>query len=142
MSHARKQVRDAVVSTLGAVTGLTGKVLTYQNGPVSASSLPLVVVQTPSESVVETSMSRRHRELQVVVDCLDSGSDAVDAVDALAVLVENALDSATLGGLVANFRLASTEITFQTGQVALTGQARLTFTCTYHTPLLNSESIV
>ena len=94
--HKRKTIRDGVKALLVAgVPGLAGRVYSQRMFPVQRDELPCAVVFTSDESSLRNNLNRRTltRSLAVVVAIKASGAEdeVEDAVDALAVLVEQAL---------------------------------------------------
>lgn len=129
MSHARRQIRDQVVTLLRAVVG--ERVLVNPHETIADDQLPAYVVTTPDETISSDGpMNRRERILTVVVECLGIGADEIDD---LAVSVETTLDDPTLGNLVADWALQSTVCAFQRDQARQNGSARMTFICRYMT---------
>lgn len=96
MSHARQQIRDAVVAALSGA-GLTA----YSSRAYSLPSTPSVNVTTESESIeIDTMASgNQSRLLSLNVSlAVSAASDVDDAADAQAIILEKAIltDSATL----------------------------------------------
>lgn len=108
MSHARQQIRDAIVTALTGA-GLT----TYSSRAYSSPSLPSVNVTNGPESVEIDTMTNgnQSRTFQINVDLMvEAASDVDDAADTQSVIVEKTVltDSATLA-LVKWIELTSVE---------------------------------
>lgn len=99
MAHARQQIRDAIVTALGAA-GLT----TYSSRAYSIASLPSVNVMNGPESIeIDTiGTGNQLRLFSIQVDLLVSAAtDVDDAADAQAITLESAiLTNAALLALV------------------------------------------
>lgn len=133
MSHARKTIRDAVVS---AVTGLTTtgtRVYPSRVFPLSDENLPGLLVYTSLEEINEEEGKQaqlQFRNLDIVVegyDKLTAGLD--DKLDTIAGEVENAL----FGAGFATFDLLTTETDFEDGIEKPVGKITLTFRAQYIT---------
>lgn len=87
MSHARQQIRDAVV------TALTGAgLISYSSRAYSSDDLPSVNVTTPSESVEISTPGKQERLLTLTVSLMaEAASDVDDATDAQSVIIEKTI---------------------------------------------------
>lgn len=103
--HQRKNIRDAIVAALG---GLTANVTVGEVYPEQPETLPAVNVVTGDETVTDDQQVMASagdikllqiRELAMQLECRALDSPLDDALDALALEVEQALGvDVTLGG--------------------------------------------
>lgn len=144
MSHVRAQVRVAVVDALkaAAISGVGSKVHSGRIHPFGEKQLPAIAVYCRSENIAVRSTRpngdegyRRRRMISVVVEAYAVvDSDLDDALDALALAIEQALVPArTLGGLAKNFEPVGTEIGVVEEAQRNTGVIRLNFQAEVHT---------
>ncbi len=114
MSHARTQIRQAVVALLKNNTGAGSRVYEARVYALQEPKLPALLVYTKQEVVGDQSMSRprtQQRELMLSVEAYVKASGKVDeATDDLALEIEQqiAVDP-TLGGLVKDIALETTD---------------------------------
>jgi len=113
MSHARTQIRQAVVALLTGNTEAGNRVFSSRVHPLDDAKLPALLVFTPSDDVEKPSMQRprtQHRNLQLVIEGYVKARGDIDAeADALAQEVETIIGSnPTLGGLAKDAMLVST----------------------------------
>lgn len=105
MSHARQQIRDAVVTALTGLTTTATRVYPSRIYPFQASALPGLAIYTQNETIEPAAMGRpaklRH-ELEIVVEAyVKATADFDDTVDTIAGEVETAIAAdATLQSLV------------------------------------------
>ncbi|HRO60316.1 MAG TPA: hypothetical protein PK177_14315 [Burkholderiaceae bacterium] len=94
MAHVRKQIRDAVIARLVGATAAGARVSANRTIAPALSQCPFIVVEVSRTSVDPATMgSALMRELSVdVVIHVAQSSNAADALDAIAVQVEQALD--------------------------------------------------
>ena len=150
MSHARQQIRDAVAA---AVTGLatTGSsVHKTRMFKFEDDDLPALGVYTLSEDIERDTMksSRQRRMLRVAVQIAVKQVSAVDdAIDDIAVEVEEALETAHAGrsgvwGKILDFALDSATITMSgDGDTRALGMV-LAYTAVYRTVEGAPETII
>jgi hypothetical protein len=147
MSHARQQIRDAVVT---AVTGLatTGSnVFRTRIHPLDQQSLPALLVYTLEEASEADAMGASRsllRSLRVAIDAVvQQVTDLDDLLDDIAAEVETAVDSnAALNGLVRDITLDSSSITKSgEGEQSALG-LRLVFTALYRTRRSAPETLI
>ena len=146
MSHARKQIRDAVVTILtnANVADTVSKSRVY---PIPANTISMALVYTNSDSVVQTTLTyprKFDRELNLVIECVARDSDYLDdRLDLLCESVENAIGADnTLGSVVKDCVLTDTQITLDFSGDAPIGSARLQFRVSYRTAETNAGTIV
>lgn len=113
MSHARTQIRQAVVALLNGNTEAGNRVFSSRVHPLDDAKLPALLVYTPQENIGERSMQRprtQQRQLQLMVEGYLKARGDIDAeADALALEVEQLIaDDPTLAGLVKDISLEST----------------------------------
>jgi hypothetical protein len=147
MSHARKQIRDAVAI---AVTGLAltgGNVFKTRIRPLEEESLPALLIYTMNEASDLLTMGpngRVGRELRVAIEvALKQLSNVDDTLDEIAAQVEVAIaTNSSLKTLTKIIKVTSTTIgkSGEGDQVAL-GMI-LEFTAEYHTSRLDPETII
>lgn len=138
-THPRQVIRHAVVAQLINKTGAGTRVYPDRRIPFQRVELPALAVYVPTESVEIQSRATAPRELdrraQAVVEVLVQQAEGVDdALDALALEVENALHADwTLGGVASDLLLTSTETEVVDTGKQLIGVARLEFEVRYYT---------
>jgi hypothetical protein len=138
VSHLRKQIRDAVVTRLASLGG----VHVSRVHPVAQDALPVFLVQMGAESIAAQQFQALSRTLAVTIDVRFDGDQLDDALDALLVSIEAALNG-NLGGLVVLF--VPTEIdspTLSSSGNAPLGSARITYQATYRTGLTTPEATI
>lgn len=113
MSHARTQIRQAVVALLNGNTEAGNRVFSSRVHPLDDAKLPALLVYTPQENIGERSMQRprtQQRQLQLAVEGYLKARGDIDAeADALALDVEQLIAAdPTLAGLVKDITLEST----------------------------------
>lgn len=145
MAHVRKQIRDAVESTLtSGVALVSGRVYGSRVYPLTKEKLPAIAVYTTSESSGIMTMGLRTllRELSLNVDVYVSVNDTFDDnVDAICLQVEEAIAANyTLGGLSKDTILVSTEVDYDGDTENPVGVARLTYTVQYVTTVGDVET--
>ena len=146
MSHARKQIRDAVVTILtnANVADTVSKSRVY---PIPANTISMALVYTNSDSVVQTTLTyprKFDRELNLVIECVARDSDYLDdRLDLLCESVENAIGADnTLGSVVKDCVLTDTQITLDFSGDAPIGSARLQFRVSYRTAETDAGTII
>lgn len=105
MTHARTQIRQAVVNLLTGNTSAGSRVYASRVYALDDPKLPALLVFTPQEGMGNPSMQRprtQQRNLQLVIEGYVKARGDIDAeADALALEVEQIIGAdPTLGGLV------------------------------------------
>lgn len=105
MTHARTQIRQAVVNLLKDNTAAGSRVYASRVYALDDPKLPALLVFTPQEGMGNPSMQRprtQQRNLQLVIEGYVKARGDIDAeADALALEVEQIIGAdPTLGGLV------------------------------------------
>ena len=97
MTHARKTIRDDVVTTLTGLTTTGSRVHDTRIFPLSESGLPCLAVYAGDENVERAALGNMlERQLELVVRCYARATSGVeDVLDQIAEEVETALTSAT-----------------------------------------------
>lgn len=113
MSHARTQIRQAVVALLNGNTEAGNRVFSSRVHPLDDAKLPALLVYTPQENIGERSMQRprtQERQLQLAVEGYLKARGDIDAeADALVLEVEQLIAAdPSLAGLVKDISLEST----------------------------------
>lgn len=113
MTHARTQIRKAVVNALKGNTAAGTRVYESRVYALDDPKLPALLVFTPQESMGQPSMQRprtQMRQLQLMVEgYLKARGDIDSDADALALEVEQLIAAdPTLGGLVKDAMLDTT----------------------------------
>ncbi|MBT4292879.1 hypothetical protein HOD41_09335 [bacterium] len=145
MSHARQQIRDAIIMQ---VTGLpTTGANVYQSRVRVFDTLPCLNVLTISEDLdADNSQMRgiQARELQIDIEVrIKSPLNLDDSLDTIAVEIESAIaDDSTLGGLVKFIELQGTEIEFDDDLEQPVGQMTMRWLCLYLIDSGNPELII
>lgn len=142
MAHARKQIRDSIVTAISGNPGVT--VEASRAYPALQSQMPIYLVYT-TRDFVDESMSTangRMRVCTVVIDALIAATEADvdDTLDEHAVYIESQLNDSRLGGVVLKTILQESELTVNTeGDVGL-GILTLTYSVTYRTVPADPET--
>lgn len=146
-THPRQVIRHAVVSQLVGKTGAGSRVYPDRRIPFQRVELPALAVYVPTESVEIQSRATAPRELdrraQVVVEAAVQQAENVDdALDALALQVEDALHADwTLGGVASDLLLTSTETDVVDTGKQLIGVARLEFEVRYYSAAVPAATL-
>lgn len=136
MSHARTQIRSAVTTLLKGNTAAGNNVYEARVYPINDPKLPALLIYTKQEVVGEQSMSRprtQQRELMLSVEAYVKARGNVDEVtDDLALEIEQLIAAdPTLGGLVKDIALETTETQFSDDGERPVAVATLTFSTLY-----------
>lgn len=135
-SHARKQLRDAVLTALRALPTTGANVYQSRATPLTQDELPGIVIVMPSEQSAVSAgdaASKQDRVAQLLVIGMAEDAQPEDTIDQIAAEVEAALlADPTLGGLAKNVSLDSTVKDIGDGQQE-TGEVRLVFSVLYRT---------
>jgi hypothetical protein len=113
MTHARTQIRQAVVALLAGNTAAGSRVYASRVHPLDDPKLPALCVFSPQESMGNPTMQRprtQQRTLQLVIEGYVKARGDIDAeADTLALEVEKIIGAdPTLGGLVKDAMLDTT----------------------------------
>jgi hypothetical protein len=136
MKHARTQIRDMVAAVLMSHTSAGDHVYEARVYALDDMKLPALLVYTKQDTVVSRSISlprTQQRELVVTVEAyVKSRGNIDDVTDALALEVEQRIAAdPTLGGLVKDITLTSTDMQFSDDGERPVAVAVLTFTTLY-----------
>ncbi len=136
MKHARTQIRNAVTTLLKGNTTAGNNVYEARVYPLNDPKLPALLIYTKQETVGEQSMSRprtQQRELFVTVEAYVKARGNVDEdTDNLAMEIEQLIAAdPTLGGLVKDTALDTTETQFSDDGEKPVAVAILTFSVLY-----------
>ena len=136
--HVRKQIRDAVVTTVTGLTTTTTNVFASRVYRVEDSKLPALLVYTNEEESEVLSMSRPqkiHRTVAVVVEGIAKATTALDdTLDTIAKEIETAIAAdPTVGGLAKETVLTDIGVELTGDAQQPTGSIRLSFAVRYVT---------
>lgn len=142
MTHARKQIRDAVVSQLDGLTLTLSNVFASRILPLDdATQMPALVVQTLSEEqdIVEGSFNggivkqQRVLNLEVVIHSRNLDGEVITTeLDDIAEDVEDAIyGDKTLGGLVKDITYTGMDTVMEPESETPRGEMTLSFQVTY-----------
>lgn len=136
MKHARTQIRNAVTALLKGNTTAGDNVFEARVYPINDPKLPALLVYSKQETVGEQSMSRprtQQRELMITVEAYVKARGTVDEdTDTLALEVEQLIAAdPTLGGLVKDTALDTTETQFSDDGERPVAVAVMTFSVLY-----------
>lgn len=136
MTHARTKIRNAVTALLTGNTSAGSRVYEARVYALDDAKLPALLVYTKQETVGERSISRprtQQRELLVTIEAYVKARGNVDEIaDTLALEIEQQIGAApTLGGLVKDISLSSTETQFSDDGEKPIAVTILTFSTAY-----------
>lgn len=143
-THERKLLRDAIVAQVKGTaptfrTAAGARVVSSRHAPNKTDTLPKISVFTADEPVNESSAGTSPRELKrtvrvEVVGWVVASEDVDDALDALALEIETAMDLDThLDGYAFDSILEATAFGEKLEGERPLGAVSLTYACTYHT---------
>ncbi len=137
MEHARKQIRDAVVSTLTGLATTGANVSVDPVYDIAEASLPALVITTGDESVDITAQFAPRiyqRALNLSIEGIASATSGLaDTLDQIAMEVEAAINAdATLGGVAMDAVLTSIRQNMEKAAVPI-GRLSLDYDITYVT---------
>lgn len=156
MSHERQQIREAIKTQLiGALPGPTyataagARVYESRLAPIPTAQLPAISVYTADETVDPASYDTAPRELKRTVNVSIVGwvstvaNGAIeDALDALALQIETAMDSdLNLSTTAFTSGLLSTEIGISNDGNRPMGAVSLTYSIVYYTDIRVSAPV-
>jgi hypothetical protein len=147
MAHVRKQIRDAVITSVTGLTTTGSNVFRSRIYPLEQTKLPGLCVFTRSETVefdtltISRSVSR---VLDVIVEgYVSATSNYDDTLDQIAVEVEEALAAdVTLGGLAKDTQVTAFEADFSGDGEQPVAVGRFTVTVQYRTAENDVETAV
>lgn len=143
MSHARQQIRDAVIVAVTGLATTEGRVFAGRIYPLQAAELPGLCVYTLEETSELVTRTTIMRELQVVVEAYIKASDNYeDAVDTVAAEVEAAIaGDAALNALVKDIHPAGFQKDLIRDGDKPIAIGVMAFMCRYTTPENDAETI-
>ena len=117
MAHVRKQIRDAVITTLTGLTTTGSNVFRSRIYPLESNKIPGLCVFSKTEDVTFDTLTRPrsiNRVLEIGVEAyVKATSDYDNTLDTIAVEVEEAIASdVTLGSLAKDTQVTSFEADF------------------------------
>jgi hypothetical protein len=137
MTHARTSIRKSIVSLLknSRLKKLLGDRI-YESKVYPVDNTPSIVVYTPSEQVIEYSMSfprSQTRQLSLIIEIYAKENSNIDQIsDSLALEVEEIIAAdPTLGKMVKDMVLNSSETIFSGDGDKPIAVATLTYHITY-----------
>ncbi|MCX5513423.1 hypothetical protein C3941_23830 [Kaistia algarum] len=136
MSHAREQIRDAVVAALTPLVTTGSRVKDSSPYPEPPGGLPSLIVFTPSEQPNDrfSSLTIQGRTLSLFVVGYAEGVLVDGTLDTIAAEVETALAaSGNLGGLVKLIEYQGTAVAITGDAKKRAGEIRLSFNVHYRT---------
>lgn len=139
--HERQSIRQAIKAQLLGVTVAGTRVLETRMIPLPTAQLPAISIYTDSESVEPASKTTAPRELTRTVRVsiaawVIAAADVDDAMDAIALEIETAMDSnLELAGTAYSSILTGTQADIETTGARPMGCVQLTFDVVYHTDL-------
>lgn len=138
MTHARKQIRDAIVSALTGLVTTGANVFPSRITPVSENKLPALLIYTSEEASEPLSMGDPRKFGRTVVvevqGIVQAGEDCDDKLDLVASEVEVAMYAdPEFGGLVEDTRLVSTDMDFTDKAKIHLGRITLKYEIDYNT---------
>lgn len=136
MNHARTQIRQAVVTLLKGNTSAGNNVFEARVYALDDPKLPALLVYTKQETVGEQTIGyprTQQRELQLTVEAYVKARGKVDEdTDTLALEIEQLIAAdPSLGGLVRDIALDTTETQFSDDGEKPVAVAILTFSVLY-----------
>lgn len=141
MSHARQQIREALVATLTGLATTGASVFINRARAVAAGDLPALVVRVLGEQIAEVTFDwppLLDRAVEIEVEALASGTAAADTLDTICSEIEAALhaseSAATAGGLLnAKLKIAGLDFQFDDESSPPLGAMTLKFRGEYAT---------
>jgi len=136
VSHARQQIRDAVVAALTGLETTWYTVFASRIWPLEDGTIPGLIVYTSTEEIDEEQgkiAKIQHRDLTITIkgrDKLSAGLD--DQLDTMAAEIEAAIHAADLGRVYA-LDLLSTEMNIADGLEQPVGELTMIYRVQYLT---------
>jgi hypothetical protein len=145
MTHVRKQIRDAIATTVTGLATTGASVYKMRRWALDDSKLPALCVYTGDESSSLITVGSRtlRRVINVVVEgyCKGSSTTVADTIDAICVEVEEAIAANfTLGGLAKATILTSTEVDINAQVESAIASVRLVYAVEYVTAIGDVET--
>lgn len=136
MSHARQQIRDAVVTTVTGLALTASRVHSGRVYPIDRLRLPALSVFSLQESVQDEGGQtglKQIRELTIAIEVMvEKTSSLDDEIDSVCEQVEVALHAdTTLGGLTKWIEYTGVDISLEDGGEKPIGTAQMTFVALY-----------
>lgn len=137
-THARKQVRVAVIARVTGLTTTGARVYPGRTRPLTENHDPTLLVYVREERAAADSQGRPIELLRTLSLSIEgrvsSGNPPDDALDQIALEVETAMGAdPTLGGVVFDSQLAATRIATDAPGQRQVGAIRLDYTILYRT---------
>lgn len=144
MSHARTQIRAAIVTALKGITQFGNRVTGYRTS--THKTLPDATVYTVNDEV-NHEFDADHKEIHALTVSIEirlkDTDDFDDAVDALCVLVEKKMRvDDTFGGLLKQLSLVGTSIEIEGETDKKNGLATIEYEAWYRVAENDPETIV
>lgn len=116
MSHARTQIKQAIVNLLTSNIG-TATIIQSRVYPLEDSKLPAILIYARQETITEMTLSKprtQYRTLSLVLEGIVKANSNLDStLDNLALQIEQVLAvNTTLSGLAKDIILKDTEIQY------------------------------
>ena len=135
MSHVRKQIRDALATTLTGLTTTGSNVFKGRFYSLQEAKLPALLIYTSNEVAEVQAMGtpkNSDRILAVTVEgYARSKSTVEDTLDQISVEVEEAFASQTLGGLIRDIEYNGFELDANADPDQTVAVIRMTFSIEY-----------
>ncbi len=145
--HARTQIRQAIIAALIGNTSAGNNVFEARVYPLNDPKLPALLIYTKQETIGEQSISHprtQQRELELTIEAYVKVRGNVDEVtDNLAMEIEQVISAdPTLGGLVKDTALDTTETQFSDDGEKPVAVAILTFSVLYTVKETNPDILI
>ena len=137
-NHLRRQIREAVATTVTGLTTTSTRVFQSRVYPLELADLPALLVRTESETSEPSTIHGPRLLMRLltvtVAGVAQANADIDDTLDGICKEVEIALASdLTLGGKCKTVTLTGTEIELQGSSESPVGKATLTYAVEYWT---------
>lgn len=144
MMHVRKQIRDAIATTVTGLTTTGASVYKMRRWALDDSKLPALCVYTGDESSSLVTLGSRtlRRVINVVIEgyCKGASTAVADTIDTICVEVEEAIAANfTLGGLAKSTVLTGTEIDINVQAENALASVKLVYAVEYVTAIGDVE---
>jgi hypothetical protein len=137
MSHARTQIRNAIIALLSVLPSTAGRVFASRVYPLEESRLPGLLIYSENETSALVTLSPpmiSERSLTLRIEAVaESVSGLDDTLDQICLEVETALSGEALEPLARSIALTATTITIEGTSDQPTGTAEMTFEVIYQT---------
>lgn len=135
MSHVRKQIRDALATALTGLTTTGSNVFKGRFYSLQEAKLPALLIYTSSETAEVRVMGTPRNSDRLLTATIEgyvrSKSTVEDSLDQIALEVEEALASETLGGLIRDIEYNGFELDANADPDQTVAVIRLTFSIEY-----------